>query len=424
MPKHPLLIPAVLATLACSGCATAITSTPFTISPDSAVILGKVVSDTGGDVQYWAQYGPTTAYGSETPHQTVNVAKNTLVTVRPAIDGLQRATTYHYRLCASDAQQKGGPGCGQDQHFTTQSAGCGDTVTTDLKLTGDLDCPQTAGFVIGADGVDINLAGHGMFAGIASGGGGPRAIDNSGGYDDLTVRNGSLGAWGFGVFVTDGSRNRILDVSVGAAGNAVTIEGGADNEIRRSDLFGRSFGIRVTSSDGLVIADSHAEGSFGSAIEVSGDQARIVRNETPHNGGAMSITSGIQLAGSGGRILDNTVDGAWDVGGIAVYGTDNTVLDNDVRNAAFPCCPLDSDAIGDGLFVGTGSSGTVLRRNRGDSNAGDGIQVRSAGVKLEANHAFDNGDLGIDAVAGVVDLGGNTAGGNGNPLQCVNVFCP
>ena len=32
-------------------------------------------------------------------------------------------------------------------------------------------------------------------------------------------------------------------------------------------------------------------------------------------------------------------------------------------------------------------------------------------------------DFGIDAVSGVVDLGGNTASGNGNPLQCRNVFC-
>jgi hypothetical protein len=410
--------------VACCGCATAITSTPYTIAPDSAGVVGKVVSDTGGDVQYWAQYGPTTAYGSETPHQTVNVAKGALVTVRLAIAGLQRATTYHYRLCASDTQQKGGPGCGQDQQLTTQSAGCGETVTTDVKLTGDLDCPQTAGFVVGADGVDVNLAGHGMFGGITSGGGGPRAIDNAGGYDDLTVRNGSLGAWGFGIFTSGASRNRILDVDAGAAGDAVTIQGGSGNEIRNSGVFGRSFGIRVSDSDGLVIADTRAEGSFGSAIEVSGDQARIVRSETPHSGGAMSITSGIQLTGSAGRIVDNTVDGGWDVGGIAVYGPNNVLLDNDVRNAAFPCCPLDSAAIGDGIFVGTGSAGTVLRRNRGDSNAGDGIEVRSAQVKLESNAAFSNGDLGIEAVAGVIDLGGNTAGLNGNPLQCVNVFCP
>jgi parallel beta-helix repeat protein len=107
-----------------------------------------------------------------------------------------------------------------------------------------------------------------------------------------------------------------------------------------------------------------------------------------------------------------------------VYGPNNVLLDNNVRNAAFPCCPVDFPGIGDGIFVSAGSSGTVLRRNRGDSNAGDGIEVRSPGVKLESNTAFSNGDLGIEAVAGVIDLGGNTAGLNGNPLQCINVFCP
>jgi hypothetical protein len=34
-----------------------------------------------------------------------------------------------------------------------------------------------------------------------------------------------------------------------------------------------------------------------------------------------------------------------------------------------------------------------------------------------------NADLGIEAVPGVIDGGGNKAGGNRNPLQCSNVFC-
>ena len=33
--------------------------------------------------------------------------------------------------------------------------------------------------------------------------------------------------------------------------------------------------------------------------------------------------------------------------------------------------------------------------------------------------ANDNGDLGIEAVSGVTDGGGNRARGNGNPAQCV-----
>ena len=64
-----------------------------------------------------------------------------------------------------------------------------------------------------------------------------------------------------------------------------------------------------------------------------------------------------------------------------------------------------------------------LRRNRTDRNGDDGIDVRSDKVALVANRARWNFDLGIEAVAGVLDGGGNRAFGNGNPLQCVNVFC-
>jgi len=49
--------------------------------------------------------------------------------------------------------------------------------------------------------------------------------------------------------------------------------------------------------------------------------------------------------------------------------------------------------------------------------------VRRAGTLLRANAANRNGDLGISAVAGVIDGGGNHAAGNGNPAQCEGVSC-
>jgi len=44
-------------------------------------------------------------------------------------------------------------------------------------------------------------------------------------------------------------------------------------------------------------------------------------------------------------------------------------------------------------------------------------------VALDGNVANNNGGFGIVAVPGVIDGGGNRAAGNGNPLQCTNVFC-
>jgi hypothetical protein len=41
---------------------------------------------------------------------------------------------------------------------------------------------------------------------------------------------------------------------------------------------------------------------------------------------------------------------------------------------------------------------------------------------LQKNRADDNLQLGIDAIFGVPDLGGNTASGN-DAGQCVNVDC-
>jgi hypothetical protein len=64
-----------------------------------------------------------------------------------------------------------------------------------------------------------------------------------------------------------------------------------------------------------------------------------------------------------------------------------------------------------------------LRGNRTDRNGDDGIDVRSDKVALVANRASSNFDLGIEAIAGVLDGGGNRAFGNGNPLQCVSIAC-
>jgi Right handed beta helix region len=410
------------AALVCSGCATGLTGSPTSIAPDSALVLGKVVSDTGGEVEFWVEFGRTTAYGSETAHDTVTAAPNTLVTVGAQIDGLQRATLYHYRFCARDSQQRGGPGCGEDRRFTTQSAGCGETVTSDIRLTGNLECPQEPGFVIGADGVDINLAGHSMLGGIGVGGGGPRGIDNSGGFDGLTVRNGDVTGFGFGIFISGGTANRVLDVAAAAAGNAITIEGGSLNEIRNSDLFGRSWGVLVTDSDDLLVAGTSASGAFGDGISVRGDFARILRNRVVRQGAPFPPVSGIALTGSDARVADNHVEGSWSSGGIAVSGARNVLVENVVVGATLPAVGEPASA-GDGIFVGAFSSGATLRRNRADDNQGDGLEVQAPGTRLGDNSAFDNGDYGIQAVPGVIDLGGNGAGGNGNPAQCLNLFC-
>ena len=49
--------------------------------------------------------------------------------------------------------------------------------------------------------------------------------------------------------------------------------------------------------------------------------------------------------------------------------------------------------------------------------------VGSRSTTITKNRAVRNGGLGIQAVEGVIDGGGNRASGNGDPRQCVNVAC-
>ena len=77
----------------------------------------------------------------------------------------------------------------------------------------------------------------------------------------------------------------------------------------------------------------------------------------------------------------------------------------------------------DGVRVGKKFTDTLLRRNHVSGADDDGIDVRRASTTLTRNHARHNHDLGIKAVDGVTDGGGNRASGNGDSRQCVNVKC-
>ena len=65
----------------------------------------------------------------------------------------------------------------------------------------------------------------------------------------------------------------------------------------------------------------------------------------------------------------------------------------------------------------------MLRGNIAKGAGDDGLDVDSAATKLLGNFAMLNGDLGIEAVPGVTDGGGNRARHNGNAAQCTGVAC-
>jgi len=127
------------------------------------------------------------------------------------------------------------------------------------------------------------------------------------------------------------------------------------------------------------------------------------------------------FGGDRNRISGNTITGNGDgsEGGIHVLPDDagNAPTSNTISNN------IVTANTGDGILVDAGSINTLIRGNLAVRNTDDGIDIDSPGATVTGNDADRNGDLGIEAVIGVVDGGANAASRNANPLQCVNVSC-
>jgi parallel beta-helix repeat protein len=131
-------------------------------------------------------------------------------------------------------------------------------------------------------------------------------------------------------------------------------------------------------------------GGFGLILDGADDNV-VLRN---------SVT-----AGRGPAILVSSLD--------SMETSDRNVFARNVANSS----------LADGIVVAGNATATVLKGNTASENGDDGIRVDAAETTLTRNTANFNRDLGIEAVPGVIDGGGNRARGNGNPLQCTNVAC-
>lgn len=292
---------------------------------------------------------------------------------------------------------------------------------------------------IGAHGVDIDLRGHTIEAieyrdevGVHDNG---TALRNLG-YDDVSVANGNLigpQLLGSGLTATDADRLTLRSLVVRGYGSLTVIGDGA----RIFDVATRGFGSYIRSNGGTIkrLTTETELDVFGQNVRVTKSELRsltifhlddsvLQRNE---------VTWGLSVIGNRNSVLHNRGSGLWsltDGGGNRVRGNRITrgslslapgfsrglVRDNTVSGAG------PGSDVG-GIRVAAGAMNNVLLSNTASGSADDGISVDEPTTTLTANRAFGNADFGIQAVAGVVDGGGNSAWGNGNPLQCLNVQC-
>ncbi len=335
---------------------------------------------------------------------------------------------------------------------------CGDIIVADTALDSDLvDCPNN-GVVIGADDITLDLNGHLIdgdgttFAGCAA-----DEICDAGllndGHDGVTVRDGAVREFDFGVFVGKARNNRVLSISSSRHVLFGFLIAEAPRTLVRDSSGNRNIapegdGIGVFGSDHVRILDNSFRNNPGPGIHVVDSTDNLIkrnlffrnsifieanRNQVRRNRSVRDRNLGIIAVGNRNVIARNRVSRP--VGGIGIDGRGNLVARNVVVRARRDGIPLFGGAYntvrrnrirgsGDaGIWVNAENDHILLKRNLAVGAGEDGLKVNSPSTKLTRNRAKRNGDLGIDAVQGVIDGGGNRASGNGDPRQCVNVTC-
>jgi hypothetical protein len=148
MPILRLIVAAALASLTVAGGAAAagpvtpnVSTKPATSITSTSAKLNGTVDPQNQATTYYFEFGTSTAYGTRTVTQSAGSSSRS-IGVSSTISGLAAATTYHYRVVASNGT---GTTLGADQSFTTNGPPAATTgsatsvgVTT-ATLTGSVD---------------------------------------------------------------------------------------------------------------------------------------------------------------------------------------------------------------------------------------------------------------------------------------------
>ena len=344
---------------------------------------------------------------------------------------------------------------------------CGSVVKASVTLTRDIGpCPGD-GLVVGASGITIDLNGHAVTGTTSDDGGDPEScscgINGLGGFDRVTVRGGSIEGFYDGANFIDADGVVVRDMTLRRHyENAVEIRRGSGGVVTGSTLADSYRGLMLVDARSMRVTDDTFAGNEHAGLAAFVVTDSVVRGAyVPARGGDY----GLELVNSSGNLLtgNRIRDGGAD--GIAVVdmpqeGPDaavgNRVMGNDVRGGStgIEILEIDGGTVKDTLVVdntvsntgdsgiivgaatsdgsgrppfdypvGIGPSGTTIRGNTTNANAGDGIHLDAPGNLIAGNEANRNAGFGIFAITGNADGGGNRARRNGQPAQCSGVAC-
>lgn len=344
---------------------------------------------------------------------------------------------------------------------------CGDVITRDTTLASDLlGCSDPALTIIG-DNVVLDLDHHLVEGGISAprlstGSRGDLTIENGtvrdggvevGSYTTVTIRGitttrifvnqidqrvliehnvvGGDGLGGIGVGRAPGEVNRNV---IRNGGTGLSLYKGFSGSATGNLIEGNEYGIDMAHSGATLVENTVRSNTYLGVANGQGGPYTWIRNVIADNGGpGMYLGYGPVLKGN--LITGNAGDGIATYGPVSLSGEQNTITENGQAGIRVTANqgPNGTLRLADSTVSGNGGDGIALTDFRtaqitgtnADRNGGDGIRVgqplTSGGSPmptLSNNHTWFNGNLGIEAVPGVMG-GSNWAKHNGNPLQCV-----
>jgi hypothetical protein len=273
--------------------------------------------------------------------------------------------------------------------FVLEDPPCGSFVTHSFSLSADKSCETLSTFTIIKSGVTVDLNRHE----ISTAGGGYGGIHIATDVKDVTIKNGTVRGFTYGIAPATGVRSiTIVDVSTVFNSFGIGLLSVPDATVKKTfstfDTDGIIIGGNDSSVTGSVVTESSQYG-----IELRAGAKRLLASKN-----IVSSTGwmGVLMGASASRATGNTVLGNGHPDGhvgIRVYGNQN-----------------------------------VLSKNRVSGNSDEGIQDVGTSNTFVLNYALVNGyddgtpdgsGAGIDASGATTPKGeDNRAYGNDAPTQC------
>lgn len=317
---------------------------------------------------------------------------------------------------------------------------CGQEITEDTTLDGDLVCPSGPALIVTANNVTLDLNGFSISGDPSSPGGGPGILLRS--VTGVTVRKGTVQHFGAGVAINGGSGNKVLNMTV------------QDNVGPADGDYGDGI-VLTESSENLIQGNTVRRNGPFSGISLVGASQRnqILENSVMDNNmlqagnpGAGRQTMGIRVEGpaaNDNKIVGNMVH-ASGADGIVVLPT---CVNFDTEPQCVGTPPNENNEITHNACHHNGTSGrgdgirlfsvpnpvapahTTIADNVADNNVSHGIGIDAAGShnpgptqnRVTGNSAHGNGEF--DGFDGNMNPRCGTNTWQGNDFGTVNQPC-